>query len=70
MADVELRQPRRKKGAKSWSKESAFPVPIQGVTEKEACDDRWYYYKGYLRENCVAVEEPGDVTFLYRLVSL
>ena len=69
MADTEVRIPRRKKGAKFHPKEAPFPVPIQSITRKEPCSDRWYYYTGYFRDNCVVIEDLGDLTFLYKMVS-
>lgn len=68
MADVKLRMPRRKKGAKFHPKESPFPIPIQSITKKESCDERWYYYTGYFRDNCVVIEDLGDLTFLFKMV--
>ena len=70
MADTEVRIPRRKKGAKFHPKEAPFPVPIQSVTGKPSCNDRWFYYTGYFRDNCVVIEDLGDLTFLYKMVSL
>lgn len=70
MADTAIRIPRRKKGVKFLPKEAPFPVPIQSITRKEPCSDRWYYYTGYFRDNCVVIEDLGDLTFLYKMVSL
>ena len=70
MEDRNLRIPRRKRGAKFQSKESPFPIPIQTITGKEPGNDRWFYYKGYFRDNCVVVENLGDLTFLYKMVSM
>ena len=70
MADTGFRFPRRKKGAKSHPKDAPFPVPIQSITSKEPCSERWYYYTGHCRDNCVVIEDLGDLTFLYRMVSL
>ncbi|XP_068705335.1 tRNA-splicing endonuclease subunit Sen2-like [Montipora foliosa] len=67
MADISIRNPRRKKGAKFNPKEAPFPVPIQSITHKDSCSDRWYYYTGYLRDNCVVIEDLGDLTFLYKM---
>ena len=69
MAADMLKNPRKKKGAKKLPKESPFPVPIQSITNKECCDSRWFYYTGYFRDNCVVVEDLGDLTFLYKMVS-
>ena len=68
MADT-IRIPRRKKGAKSHPKEAPFPIPIQTITGKQSSNDRWYYYTGYFRDNCVVIEDSGDLTFLYKMVS-
>ncbi|KAJ7384830.1 tRNA-splicing endonuclease subunit Sen2, partial [Desmophyllum pertusum] len=66
MADTS-RVPRRKKGAKFHPKEAPFPIPIQSITGKQPCNDRWYYYTGYLRDNCVVIEGLGDLTFLFKM---
>lgn len=68
MADA-VRIPRRKKGAKFHPKEAPFPIPIQSISGKQSCNDRWYYYTGYFRDNCVVIEDLGDLTFLYKMVS-
>ena len=68
MADA-IRIPRRKKEGKFHPKEAPFPIPIQSITEKQSCSDRWYYYTGYFRDNCVVIEDLGDLTFLYKMVS-
>ncbi|KAK3699743.1 hypothetical protein QZH41_015595, partial [Actinostola sp. cb2023] len=67
MAADMLKNPRKKKGAKNIPKESPFPVPIESITKKECCDSRWFYYTGYFRDNCVVVEDLGDLTFLYKM---
>ena len=65
MADSkELIKPRRKR-RRFTRLEYPFPVPEQ----KNKDDNKWYYYQGFLRENCVAVENIGDLTFLYKMVS-
>ena len=63
-----MRIPRRKNGAKFHPKEAPFPVPIESITGKESCSDRWYYYTGYFRDNAVVIEDLGDLTFLYKMV--
>ena len=68
MADIVIRNPRRKKGARFNSKDSPFPIPIQSITHKDPCCERWYYYTGYFRDNCVVIEDLGDLTFLYKMV--
>lgn len=68
MADTAIRNPRRKKGARLNSKDSPFPIPIQSITHKDSCCERWYYYTGYLRDDCVVIEDLGDLTFLYKMV--
>lgn len=68
MADTAIRNPRRKKGARLNSKDSPFPIPIQSITRKDSCCERWYYYTGYLRDDCVVIEDLGDLTFLYKMV--
>ncbi|XP_044181935.1 tRNA-splicing endonuclease subunit Sen2-like isoform X1 [Acropora millepora] len=67
MADTAIRNPRRKKGARLNSKDSPFPIPIQSITRKDSCCERWYYYTGYLRDDCVVIEDLGDLTFLYKM---
>ncbi|XP_067045741.1 LOW QUALITY PROTEIN: tRNA-splicing endonuclease subunit Sen2-like [Acropora muricata] len=67
MADTAIRNPRRKKGARLNSKDSPFPIPIQSITHKDSCCERWYYYTGYLRDDCVVIEDLGDLTFLYKM---
>jgi hypothetical protein len=65
MADSkELIKPRRKRRRFTRS-EYPFPVPEQ----KHKDENKWYYYQGYLRDNCVVVENIGDLTFLYKMVS-
>ena len=64
-----LKNPRRKKGAKLHPKDAPFPVPVESITKKECCDSRWFYYTGYFRDNCVVIENHGDLTFLYKMVS-
>ncbi|XP_078383132.1 tRNA-splicing endonuclease subunit Sen2-like isoform X2 [Oculina patagonica] len=66
MADA-IRIPRRKKGAKFHPKEAPFPIPIRSITGKQSCNDRWYYYTGHFRDNCVVIEDLGDLTFLYKM---
>ena len=68
MADVG-RIPRRKKGARFHPKEAPFPIPIQSISGKQSSNDRWYYYTGHFRDNCVVIEDSGDLTFLYKMVS-
>lgn len=68
MADTSMRIPRRKNGARFHPKEAPFPVPIESITGKEPCSDRWYYYTGYFRDNGVVIEDLGDLTFLYKMV--
>lgn len=68
MADVG-RIPRRKKGARFHPKEAPFPIPIQSISGKQSSTDRWYYYTGHFRDNCVVIEDSGDLTFLYKMVS-
>ena len=66
MADQdELLRPRRKRG-RFTRLEFPFPVPRQKNEVKHV----WYYYEGFLRSNCVAVENVGDLTFLYKMVSV
>lgn len=64
----ELRQPKKKKGADKLPRESPLPIPIESITGKPACKERWYQYFGILRGNMVAVERLGDMTFLYKMV--
>ena len=65
MADTkELNKPRRKRRRFTRS-EYPFPVPAQ----KNKNENKWYYYQGLLRDNCVVVENIGDLTFLYKMVS-
>jgi hypothetical protein len=65
MADSkELIKPRRKR-RRFTRLEYPFPVPEQ----KNRDEDKWYYYQGFLRDNCVAVDNIGDLTFLYKMVS-
>ncbi|CAB4026879.1 tRNA-splicing endonuclease subunit Sen2-like [Paramuricea clavata] len=63
MADSkELIKPRRKR-RRFTRLEYPFPVPQQ----KNRDENKWYYYQGFLRDNCVAVENIGDLTFLYKM---
>lgn len=62
-ASKELIKPRRKRG-RFMRLEFPFPVPEQ----KNPNENKWYYYQGFLRSNCVAVENVGDLTLLYKMV--
>mgnify|MGYP002803981758 FL=1 len=63
MADTkELNKPRRKRRRFTRS-EYPFPVPEQ----KNKNENKWFYYQGFLRDNCVVVENIGDLTFLYKM---
>ena len=65
MADSkELIKPRRKR-RRFMRLEYPFPVPEQ----KGKDENKWYYYQGFLRDHCVVVENIGDLTFLYKMVS-
>lgn len=70
MADERLRKPRRKANAKFHQLESPFPIPIESITGKAASNLRWYYYFGTVQADHVEVYKMGDITFLYRLVSI
>lgn len=64
MADsIELIKPRRKRG-RFTKLEYPFPVP----EHKDIDEQKWFYYEGFLRENCVVVENIGDLTLLYKMV--
>ncbi|XP_048590000.1 tRNA-splicing endonuclease subunit Sen2 isoform X2 [Nematostella vectensis] len=67
MADTKLRNPRRKKGAKHQRKEPPFPIPVQTLTGKTSCDERWFYYTGHFSGVSVVVESSGDIVDLYRM---
>ncbi|XP_028404250.1 tRNA-splicing endonuclease subunit Sen2-like [Dendronephthya gigantea] len=63
MADSkELIKPRRKR-RRFTRPEYPFPVPEQC----SKVEDKWYYYQGFLRDNCVTVENIGDLTLLYKM---
>ncbi|XP_022083311.1 tRNA-splicing endonuclease subunit Sen2-like [Acanthaster planci] len=61
-----LKPPRRKRRVYQQL-DSPFPVPIESITKKPASNSRWFYYTGVLKENCVLVQQQGDVIFLYKL---
>ncbi|XP_071804336.1 uncharacterized protein [Asterias amurensis] len=61
-----LKLPRRKR--RVYQKvDSPFPIPIESITNKPASNQRWFYYTGVLKENCVLVQQQGDAIFLYKM---
>ncbi|XP_077990532.1 uncharacterized protein LOC144444855 [Glandiceps talaboti] len=65
-ASSKLTEPRRKRRIHQ-AESSPFPVPIASIEGKSACSNRWYYYTGYLVDNCVLVSKPGDISYIYKM---